>query len=91
MANKELFYIALEKAMHNFLKAKLSIETSEMSKDKITEILLSRKADAATVSQFINLTENCEFARYAPSTSVSIQHDYEKAVEIISNLEKQLA
>jgi len=91
LANKELFYIALEKAMHNFLKAKLSIETSEMSKDKITEILLSRKADMTTVSQFINLTENCEFARYAPSTSVSIQHDYEKAVEIISNLEKQLA
>ena len=91
LANKELFYIALEKAMHNFLKAKLSIETSEMSKDKIREILLSKNVDLATVSQFISLTENCELARYAPSTSVSIQHDYEKAVEIISNLEKQLA
>ena len=90
LANKELFYIALEKAMHNFLKAKLSIETSEMSKDKISAILLSRKADATTVSQFINVTENCEFARYAPSTGVSIQHDYEKAVEVISNLEKQI-
>ncbi|MBX9808462.1 MAG: BatD family protein, partial [Flavobacteriaceae bacterium] len=30
--NKEPFYVALEKAMHNFLKAKLHIETSEMSK-----------------------------------------------------------
>ena len=89
--NKEPFYVALEKAMHNFLKAKLSIETSEMSKEKISEILLSRNANNATVSQFINLTVNCELARYAPSTSVSIQHDYEKAVEIISNLEKQLA
>ncbi|MBC7494091.1 MAG: protein BatD, partial [Flavobacterium sp.] len=29
--NKEPFYIALEKAMHNFLKAKLSIETFDMS------------------------------------------------------------
>jgi len=88
--NKELFYIALEKALHNFLKAKLSIETSEMSKDKITEILLSKNAHAESVKQFITLTENCEFARYAPSTSVSIQHDYDKAVEIISSLEKQL-
>ncbi len=91
LASKEPFYIALEKAMHNFLKAKLSIETSEMSKEKISEILLSRNADRQTVSEFINLTENCEFARYAPSTSVSIQQDYEKAVEIISSLEKQLA
>ncbi|MDI1254849.1 MAG: BatD family protein [Flavobacterium sp.] len=88
--NKELFYIALEKAMHNFLRAKLHIETSEMSKDKITEILLSRNANPDTVSAFINLTENCEFARYAPSTVGEIQHDYEKAAQIISDLEKQI-
>ena len=89
--HKEPFYIALEKAMHNFLKAKLSIETSEMSKEKITELLLSRNAQSATVSDFIMLTENCELARYAPSTKVTIQHDFDKAVEIISRLEKQLA
>lgn len=91
IANKELFYIALEKAMHNFLKAKLNIETSEMSKDKIREILLSRNAQEGTVSDFINLTENCEFARYAPSSSVSIQQDFDKAVTIISELEKQIS
>jgi hypothetical protein len=88
--NKEPFYIALEKAMHNFLKAKLSIETSEMSKDKISEILLTRNADESTIKEFILLTESCELARYAPSTSVAIQQDYDKAVEIISILEKQL-
>lgn len=88
--NKEPFYIALEKAMHNFLKAKLNIETSEMSKDKITEILLSRKADSETVREFITLTESCELARYAPSSSTLIQQDYDKAVEIISSLEKQI-
>lgn len=89
--NKEPFYIALEKALHNFLKAKLHIETSEMSKEKITEILLSRKATPETVSAFIKLTESCEFARYAPSTNEEIHHDYDKAVAIISDLEKQIA
>jgi hypothetical protein len=88
--NKEPFYIALEKAMHNFLKAKLHIETSEMSKDKITEVLLAKKANPESVKIFISLTENCEFARYAPSTSVSIQQDFDKAVSIISELEKQI-
>lgn len=88
--NKELFYIALEKAMHNFLKAKLHIETSEMSKDKITEILLTKNAQPQTVEAFINLTENCEFARYAPSSSGAIQQDFDKAVTIISELEKQI-
>lgn len=88
--NKEPFYIALEKAMHNFLKAKLHIETSEMSKDNIRELLLSRNANSETVQSFINLTENCEFARYAPASSASIQQDYDKAVLIISELEKQI-
>ena len=90
IGNKEPFYIALEKAMHNFLKAKINIETSEMSKEKISEILLERKANPESISAFINLTENCEFARYAPSSSTAIQQDYDKAVTIISELEKQI-
>ncbi|WPO79843.1 BatD family protein [Flavobacterium sp. KACC 22761] len=88
--NKEAFYIALEKAMHNFLKAKLHIETSEMSKDNIRELLLSRNANPESVQNFIHLTENCEFARYAPASSASIQQDFDKAVLIISELEKQI-
>ncbi|MGQ7945783.1 BatD family protein [Flavobacterium sp. WC2509] len=88
--NKEPFYVALEKAMHNFLKAKLHIETSEMSKDNIRELLLSRKVNPQSVNDFIALTENCEIARYAPSSSATIQHDFDKAVAIISELEKQI-
>lgn len=90
LANKEAFYVALEKAMHNFLKAKLQIETSEMSKDKISEILLAKNANSSTIADFINLTENCEMARYAPSSQAVIQTDFDKAVEIIASLEKQL-
>jgi hypothetical protein len=89
--NKEPFYVALEKAMHNFLKAKLHIETSEMSKANIQELLLSRKANSETVTDFINLTENCELARFAQSSSTAIQEDFDRAVIIISELEKQIA
>ena len=88
--NKEPFYVALEKAMHNFLKAKLHIETSEMSKSNIQELLLSRKANSETVTEFITLTENCELARYALTSSSTIQNDFDKAVSIISDLEKQI-
>jgi len=90
LGNKELFYVALEKAMHNFLKAKLQIETTEMSKDKISLLLLDKGADTTMIDAFIALTENCEVARYAPATKVSIKEDYDKAVSIILELEKQL-
>lgn len=90
LGQKEPFYIALEKALHNFLKAKLNIETSDMSKEKIREILTERNAQSETISEFLTLTENCEFARYAPSSDTAIQQDYDKAVSIISALEKQI-
>ena len=32
LGNKEAFYEALEKALHNYLKATLQVETSEISK-----------------------------------------------------------
>jgi BatD DUF11 like domain len=90
LANKEKFYVSLEKAMHNFLKAKLHIETTEMSKINIQELLLDKYANPETVSEFIQLTENCEMARFSPSSTETIQNDYEKAVVLINDLEKQL-
>lgn len=90
LGNKIPFYMAMEKALHNFLKAKLHIETSEMSKENIQEILENKQAQNETITQFIQLMNDCEFARYAPSTNVAMQQDFEKAVTLISELEKQL-
>ncbi|MDX9789350.1 MAG: BatD family protein [Candidatus Kapabacteria bacterium] len=90
LGNKEPFYVALEKSLHNFLKAKLKIETSEMSKDKIHEILSEQNVKPESINSFIELAENCELARYAPTSNVTIQQDYEKAVTVISELEKQI-
>ncbi|VXB81543.1 BatD protein [Flavobacterium sp. 9AF] len=90
MGNKIPFYMAMERALHNFLKAKLHIETSEMSKENIQEILENKQAQNQTITQFIQLMNDCEFARYAPATEVAMQQDFEKAVTLISELEKQL-
>lgn len=90
LGNKEPFYVALEKALHNFLKAKLNIETSEMSKERISELLLSRNALQPTIADFIRIMDNCEFARYAPSSDSAMQQDYDSAVAVITALEKQI-
>lgn len=91
LQQKEMFYVALEKALHNFLKAKLKLETSEMSKDFIEELLHSRKGKPETVMAFIALMKSCEFARYAPTSDAAAQQDYEKAISVISDLEKQIS
>lgn len=89
LGNKEAFYIALEKALHNYLKAKLNIETSELSKDRISYLLKDKGVEASVVSDFINIFENCELARYTPITAVTMQEDYDKAAKTISLIDKQ--
>ncbi|MDT0647411.1 BatD family protein [Zunongwangia sp. F260] len=90
LGDQAAFYVALEKAMHNYLKAKLHIQTSEMSKDRIKEVLASRGVDGSTINEFISLLESCEFARYTPASSVTMKQDYEKAAGVISTLDKQI-
>ena len=88
--NQILFYEALERALHNYLKAKLKIETTELSKSKIEILLLDKKVKKQTALDYVSVIENCELARYAPGSSVNIQSDFEKASRLIATIDKQL-
>ena len=88
--NQTAFYEALERALHNYLKAKLKIETTEMSKPNIKKLLIEKKVQEQTAHEFIESIENCERARYAPGSMVNIQSDFEKASTSIASLDRQL-
>jgi hypothetical protein len=90
LGQKEAFYLALEKALHNYLKAKLNIETSDFNKEKIDSILKERQVEHEVVKDFISILENCELARYTPITQVTMQNDYDKSAKTISLIDKQL-
>ena len=90
LGKQEAFYEALERALHNYLRAKLDIVTSDFSKEKITILLAERKVEEEVVSDFVGLLKSCEFARYTPTSDVTIKQDYEKAVRVISNIDKQI-
>jgi hypothetical protein len=89
LGKKEVFYIALEKALHNYLKAKLHIETSDLSKDRISTLLAKKQVDAQIILDFNDILKNCELARYTPITNVEMQQDYEKSAKTISLIDKQ--
>ena len=88
--DQEAFYESLERALHNYLKAKLQIETSEMDKQTIKGMLLERGGTQEVVGDYIGLLKSCEFARYAMLAQDSMQEDYDKAAKAINNLDKQL-
>ena len=87
---KEAFYESLERALHNYLKAKLRIETSDFNKEKIENLLLKRRVDNSVITQFISILESCELARYTPITQVTMQNDYNKSAKTISQIDKQI-
>lgn len=89
LGKKEMFYIALEKALHNYLKAKLHLETSDLSKDRIIKLLSKRRVEGEVIKNFVSIIENCELARYTPITTVTMQADYDKAAKTISLIDKQ--
>jgi len=89
MSESTLFYVALEQALHNYVKARLQIQMTEFSKEKM-EILLTKKGvDTQTIALFIRVLTNCEFARYTPSSKSSMEQDYNIAVEAITQMDKQ--
>lgn len=90
IGDQTAYYEALERALHNYLKAKLKMPTSEITKPRILATLEEKNVEEETRLEFVNLLEVCEFARYAPSSQVDMQLDYTKAVGIISKVDKQL-
>jgi hypothetical protein len=90
LKNKTLFYDALERALYNYLKARLKIKADDFSKDKIAEILSDKKLAGAEIQSFIALLENCEVARYSPATDAKMQQDFDQALSVISNIDKKL-
>ena len=90
IGNKITFYDSLEKALNNYLKSKLQIETSEMQKDLIHQLLKEKHVKINTAQLFLKVMKNCEMARYSPINEVKMNDDYNLAADLIELLDKEL-
>lgn len=84
------FYVKLDRALHNFLKARLGIQTADMVKDNVRKLLQEKGADQETSNAFLKLLERCEMARYASLNVTDTETDLKKAGETIQKLDKEL-
>jgi hypothetical protein len=88
--DKEEFYGALERALHNYLKAKLAVETTDISQENIRLLLEGKQINSEAIDGFMEVFKDCEFARYTPITDLMIREEYDKAKNAISLIDKQL-
>jgi len=85
LGEKESFYARLEKALHNFLKAQLDIDTSEMSRDIIGQKLADKNVSNKTVALLMDLLNRCDMARYAPATTTKMEEDLSDAEKLMTS------
>ena len=86
---KEQFYEELSRALWGYLSDKLTIPVAELSIDNATTIMEQRNVNATLSKEFTSVIDDCEFARYAPSTTESDMDTlYNNAVEVINRMQR---
>ena len=88
---KEAFYKEIIAALWGYSSDKLSISISELTKDRIEEILLEKGIENYTIIKLLEVIDKCEFAHFAPTNAeTELTYIYKEAVEIIEDLEQKI-
>lgn len=85
------YYEELHKALLGYASDKLNIGAADLSKESIAAAFRSAGASEDIVAQYVELVDQCEFARYAPASSnEAMKESFDKAGEVISALEDNM-
>jgi len=93
MKKKELeaFYEAILKGLIGYLVDKLNIPVSEMSKERTREGLENYNISEELISEYLELADICEMARYAPtSVEGKVEEVYSRSMKVIGKIEQNL-
>ncbi len=83
IANKELFYQKMEVKIAEFLEHKFSLEKADFNKENIIQKFQENNISQENTNDFIVLLQNCEKARYMPTTDANMQLDFEKLQQLV--------
>lgn len=87
----ELFYDEVLRTLWGYVADKLNINTAELNKDNVKDRMLSANIPEEMANNFINLLNECEFARYAPGNKEEgMDRIYTSAQEIILAIENNI-
>jgi len=85
------FHTEVLKAIWGYLADKFAIPASDLSRERSNEVLSSHGIDQETINELLEIIDNCEFARYAPSSEAGeMGKIFNQATELITKLENKL-
>ena len=87
----EEFYEEVLRALWGYLSDKLSIPQANLTKDNVEAELLKYGVSETLITEFIEILNTCEFARYAPSQATDAKDKlYELTVDAIGKMESTI-
>ncbi len=84
------FYREMLRALSGYISDKLNIQVAKLSKEHIKEQLQLKNIESGDIEQLLSTFSNCEFAQYAPSSSVKMDDVYNQTLGLISRFESKL-
>lgn len=85
---KESFYDEVLKALWGYVGDKLTIAVADLNKDNVQGALRERGVDEDTINAFIQLLNECEFARFAPGdANATMDKVFASAEAVIGRIE----
>lgn len=90
--NDDQFYDEVLKALWGYTSDKLNIPSSMLAKDNIEGRLLEHQVPQEVISEFIDILNTCEFARFAPGEEKTQNMDrvYASALDTIGKMENTI-
>lgn len=89
--NKELFFNETLNALNKYISDKFSISIADLSKEKISEMLMQKNVQENTIKHLIETLNTCEYAKYAPSSvTENLQQVYNDTIQLISSIENEI-
>ncbi|GBU08057.1 aerotolerance-like protein [Bacteroidales bacterium] len=89
--NKEAFYDETLKAVWGYLSDKLNIPLANLTKDNVDVELNNYGVSQELLDKFRYILDNCEFARYAPSSDAhEMDKVFESALDAIDKMENTI-
>jgi len=89
MSNHEndKFYEAISGALWGYMSDKLSIPSSQLTRDNISAKLAEYGLGEQQIESVVDILDRCEMARFTPNTDADVADIYQAATNAINNIE----
>ncbi|HEY9195097.1 MAG TPA: BatD family protein, partial [Mucilaginibacter sp.] len=88
--DKKAFYENLFRGLYGYLSDKLNIPYADLNREKIAGELKARSLDESLINEMLDTLDLCEMARYAPVSGITEQQVFDKAQNMINNIENKI-